>query len=121
MRYLYCILSALAITACGSSKKAVQVVEPVTAMEEESLSKTTLIIMYDQAIGKEPLKKAIEEYKADIIYDYSIIPGMAVKIPEGADIMDAIKYFRQVKGVVSVERDHIYRLTDPVLPGLSKI
>ena len=62
--------------------------------------------------------KAIKEYNAEIIYDYSIIPGMAIKIPDGSDIKEAISYFRAVKGVVSVERDRIIRLTDPVKPKL---
>ena len=75
-----------------------------------------LIIMYEEGIGKEPLVKAIEEFKAEIIYDYSLIPGMAIKLPEGSDFDAAIKYFKQVKGVVSVEKDRIYRLTDPVKP-----
>jgi hypothetical protein len=43
---------------------------------------------------------------------------MAIKIPDGSDIKEAISYFRAVKGVVSVERDRIIRLTDPVKPKL---
>ena len=31
---------------------------------------------------------------------------------------EAIDYFRRVEGVVSVERDRIIRLTDPVKPPL---
>ena len=46
----------------------------------------TLIIMYDEAVGK--------------------------------DIRDAIAFFKKVKGVTSVERDRIIRLTDPVKPRL---
>ena len=70
--------------------------------------------MYDTEIGKEPLQNAVKQYGAEIIYDYSIIPGMAIRIPEGKDIHEAIEYFKKVKGVVSVERDRIYHLTDPV-------
>ena len=53
-----------------------------------------------------------------IVASYSIIPGMAVKILEGTNLEDAIQYFKRVKGVVSVEKDHIIHLTDPVRPKL---
>ncbi len=88
------------------------------SFEEEMFSPNTLIIMYDAEIGKAPLAKAVSSYGAEIIYDYSIIPGMAIRIPEGTDIRRAISYFKNVKGVVSVERDRITHLTDPVKPRL---
>ena len=118
MKRLFYILAVLAVISCGSGRKAVQLSEPVRSFEDdpEFVSQTTLIIMYDEGIGKEPLLKAIKEYGAEIKYDYNFIPGIAIKIPEGGDIKDAIGYFKQVKGVVSVNRDHIYHLTDPVPP-----
>lgn len=78
--------------------------------DDAQFSPRILIISYDKEVGKGPLLKAIKDYGAEIIYDYSIIPGMAIRIPEGKDIHDAIKYFKKVKGVVAVERDHIYHL-----------
>lgn len=88
------------------------------AIEDEMFSPNTLIIMYDAEVGKEPLLEAISKYGAEIKYDYNIIPGMAIRIPYGSDINIAIAYFKQIKGVVSVERDQFYRLTDPVKPRL---
>ena len=85
---------------------------------EEMYSPSTLIVMYDTEVGKNPLLESIKEYGAEIIYDYSIIPGMAIRIPDGADIYKAIDWFKKVKGVTSVARDQIYRLTDPVQPRL---
>ena len=103
-------------------RKAQQEVRRQLAQTERPVSgeysPDTIIIMYDQSVGKEPLMKAVKKYKADIIYDYSIIPGMAVRIPEGKTLSKAIDYFRKVEGVVSVERDRIYHLTDPVRPRL---
>ena len=90
----------------------------VTTEPEGEYSPNTLIIMYDEAVGKEPLLEAIETYGAEVKYDYSLIPGMAIRIPDGKDIRDAIAFFRKVKGVTSVERDRIIRLTDPVKPRL---
>ena len=90
----------------------------VSTEPEGEYSPNTLIIMYDEAVGKEPLLEAIETYGAEVKYDYSLIPGMAIRIPDGKDIHDAITFFRKVKGVTSVERDRIIRLTDPVKPRL---
>lgn len=84
----------------------------------EFVSPTNLIIMYDSEVGKEALMQAVKDNGAELLYDYSIIPGIAIKIPEGKHILEAIDYFNQVQGVTAVERDHIYHLTDPVKPRL---
>jgi hypothetical protein len=84
----------------------------------EEFSPNTLIIMYDTEVGKVPLSNAVKRYGAGIIYDYSIIPGMAIRIPDGTDIHKAMEYFKKVKGVVSVERDRINHLVEPVKPRL---
>lgn len=86
--------------------------------DPQDVSPNTLIIMYDPEVGKEPLLAAVKEYGAELKYDYSIIPGIAIKIPDGTDIHHAIAFFKKVKGVTSVERDHIYHLIDPVKPKL---
>lgn len=86
--------------------------------DDEFVSPTNLIIMYDVEVGKEALLQAVKDYGAELLYDYSLIPGIAIKIPEGRHILEAIGYFNQVKGVTAVERDHIYHLIDPVKPKL---
>ena len=96
-----------------SSRQEIRLIE-----DEEFVSPTNLIIMYDKEVGKEPLLKAVKDYGAELLYDYSLIPGIAIKIPEGTDIIEAIVFFEKVKGVTSVERDHIYHLIDPVKPKL---
>ena len=40
--------------------------------------------------------------------------GVAIKIPEGTDIEDAIEFFSNVDGVLQVNRDHIYTIDDPI-------
>ena len=84
--------------------------------DDESVSPTNLIIMYDAEIGKETLLQAVKDYGAELLYDYRIISGIAIKIPEGKHILEAIAYFSKVKGVTAVERDRIYHLIDPVGP-----
>ena len=74
--------------------------------------------MYDTEVGKDPLLKAVEDYGATVKYDYSIIPGIAITLPTGAVMQKAIEYFKKVKGVVTVERDRITHLVEPVKPRL---
>ena len=74
---------------------------------QPQFSPTNLIISVDSAIGKGPLKKAIEEYNCEILYDYNIICSMAIKIPPEKNIEEAIEYFKKVEGVIGVERDGI--------------
>ena len=118
MKQIIPLLAALALALSCSTQKPVTVIDnpqPVLG-DETDVSPNTLIIMYDTEAGKEPLLKAVEQYGAELIYDYSIIPGIAIRIPDGTDIHEAIAFFRKVKGVISVERDRIYHLTDPVMP-----
>ena len=81
-------------------------------------SPNVFLVMYDTEIGKEPLLEAIKDYKVEIIYDYNIISGMALKKPEDKTLEETMQYFKTVKGVASVEYDHVYHLTDPVNPRL---
>ena len=81
-------------------------------------SPNVFLVMYDAEIGKEPLLKAIKEYKCEIVYGYGIINGMALKKPKDKTLEETMQYFKTVKGVTHVEYDHIYRLTDPVKPKL---
>ena len=81
-------------------------------------STDVFLLMYDAEIGKEPLLKAIKEYKCEIVYDYGIINGMALMKPEDKTLEETMLYFKSVKGVTNVEYDHIIRLTDPVKPKL---
>ncbi len=91
--------------------------QPISGMDYSS---TNLIIMYDTEIGKEPLLEAIQEIHAEIIYDYKIITGMAIRKPDTMSLEETKAYFEKVDGVVSVAYDHIYRLDDPVKPKLEE-
>ncbi|MBR0265740.1 MAG: hypothetical protein IJQ60_17880 [Prevotella sp.] len=81
-------------------------------------SPNVFLVMYDAEIGKEPLLKAIKDYKVEIIYDYNIINGMALKKPDNKSLEETMQYFKKVEGVTNVEYDNIIRLTDPVKPKL---
>ena len=110
-------IALLFFTSC-KTKQNIETVLPIQHEYTPEHSPSVLIVMYDQETGKEPLLKAVKEYKAEIIYDYSIIPGMAIKKPDDKSLEETMQYFKKVKGVVSVEYDHVYHLTDPVNPKL---
>lgn len=89
---------------------------PIDADMEHS--PTVFIVMYDKETGKDALLKAVKEYCCEVIYDYNIIPGMALKKPDGKSLEETMQYFRKVKGVLSVYYDRVYHLDDPVKPKL---
>ena len=118
-QFLLFFVSVVVLTACKSK----QVVVPSTPINIEhndvsEHSPNVFLIMYDAEIGKDPLLKAIKEYGCEIVYDYGIIDGMALKKPENKSLEETMEYFKKVKGVKTVEYDHIIRLTDPVEPKL---
>ncbi len=101
--------------SCGTKEKsAALALTPYDSIAEHSPS--VFLVMYDGEVGKEPLLKAISEYGCEIIYDYHIINGMALKKPDVKTLEETMAYFKKVKGVLTVEYDHIYHLTDPVCP-----
>ena len=115
-------LALVALASCTSHKAVLSATEGKDVAESMAPlpehSPTTIIVMYDKEVGSKPLREAIKKSKAEIIYDYSIITGMALRKPENMTLDEAIDYFKGVKGVVAVERDYIHRLTDPVKPIL---
>ena len=76
-------------------------------------SQNTLIISYDVTVGKEPLLAAIEQYNATILYEYNMVNAISIRIPDGADIEDAVQFFESVDGVLIVNRDYIYQIDNP--------
>lgn len=129
--FLLAISSFLLMTACKTKGKAsLNAPKKVEMAKTPSLSgeigkevkgaysPNTLIIMVDTLVGKEPLLQAIKDYGATLKYDYNLIPGVAIRIPEGKTLQESIAYFKQVRGVVSVNKDRITRLTDPVKPKM---
>ena len=105
-------------TSCGTKQKA-EATLPVRHEYVPEHSPSVFLVMYDAEIGKEPLLKAISDYKAEIVYDYKLINGMALKKPDDKTLEETMQYFKKVKGVTHVEYDRVYHLTDPVKPRMS--
>ena len=111
-------IALIGLTSC-KTKQTIELSAPIESHKyEPEHSPNVFLVMYDKEIGKEPLLKAIKEYGVEIIYDYGMISGMALKKPENKTLEETMKHFKQVKGVTNVEYDHIIRLTDPVKPRL---
>ena len=110
-------VALLILTSCGT-KKTMTDIQPIRHGHVQEHSPNVFLVMYDAEIGNEALLKAIKDYKVEIIYDYRMMNGMALKKPDDKTLEETMAFFRKVKGVVSVEYDHVYHLTDPVKPKL---
>lgn len=80
------------------------------AKQTAEYSPNTLIISYSGKRAKVRLQKAVKHYRATIIYEYKNFSSIAIKLPEGKPLEDAINYFQKIKGVVAVNKDYIYHL-----------
>lgn len=105
-------IALLFIISCKDRQKE----ESIILIQHENIqehSPNVFFVMYDKKIGKRPLLKAIREHKCELIYDYNIINGMALKKPNDKSLEETMLFFKKVKGVTNVEYDHIYHLIDP--------
>ena len=122
------LLAGLALaSSCHSSSEVIQTIDDrphvqftdsienradIPSPGSEEYSPRTLIISYDTEVGTAALDTAIEDLGAEVIYRYRIINALAIRIPDGKDIHDAIRYFESMEGVIAVNRDRIHHLHD---------
>lgn len=111
-------VALLCLCSCRSTARSAARLAPMPTEMPTEHSPHTFLVMYDKTVGKEPLLEAIKKLKVTIVYDYGLITGMALRKPDDLSLEETMQHFRGVKGVTSVEYDHIYRLTDPVRPKL---
>lgn len=111
-------IAIILLTSCRT-KQTVELLAPKQEHQlNQDYSPNVFLVMYDAEVGKEPLQKAIKTYKCEVIYDYNIINGMALKKPEGKSLDETMQYFKEVEGVLTVEYDRINHLIEPVKPRL---
>lgn len=89
------ILSA--ITGCSAHRNAVA--------SKSDDANAIVIIFFDSTVGNADLKKAAEAYGSRVVYDYTQLNGMAVTVPKGKTVNDAVSYYQGVNGVVSAQPD----------------
>lgn len=112
MKPVYFLGCLLLSTVCGLFAGGCKTPRPTLTPIHAGRTYFNLIIMYDGTIGNKPLLKAVKAYKANIIYMYKNFNGMAISVSSRHGEADAIRYFKQVKGVLSVERDRQLELMD---------
>lgn len=66
-----------------------------------------LIIMLSEEASLEAIAKEATSYGAEVLYKYNALNGLAIKIPEGKSVDEAIEHFKKLQGVVSVSKDQI--------------
>ncbi|MEQ4617644.1 MAG: hypothetical protein ABN482_06310 [Corticimicrobacter sp.] len=78
----------------------------------------TLIIMYDgtRQDSAQQVLAAAEQYGAEVLYQLNVVKAIALRMPEGQDVDQAMAHFRQLPGVLSVERDQVMQV-QPVPAG----
>ena len=72
---------------------------------QDTVPNRVLIIWYDSKTGKKPLLRAVRRKRCKLIYDYEMLSGIAISIPQHADKRQMMEYFNDVKGVLSVQED----------------
>ena len=66
-----------------------------------------LIIYYDPATGKGELLEAAKKYGSKVLYEYKNFNIIAVSVPQKRTTAKAIRFYKKVKGVLSVTEDRI--------------
>ena len=100
------------LTACTASQPATTAPSALSAQPEQAANRV-LIVLYDPAVGAEPLLQAVREMQAELVYRYTNINGIAARIPPQQDMAQAIRRLERVPGVLQVRRDQIMRLQNP--------
>ena len=72
---------------------------------QDTVPNRVLIIWYDSKTGKKPLLRAVHRKRCKLIYDYKMLSGIAICLPQHADKRQMMQYFHDVKGVLSVQED----------------
>lgn len=88
------LIAASLLASCSAAKTA-----------PHNVAHENLIIYYDPEVSNEALLKATKQYGSEILYIYENITGIAVTVPHDAAPHDAIKYYENIKGVLSANKD----------------
>lgn len=69
-----------------------------------------LIIFYEPEVGNKALLDAAKKYGSEILYIYKNFNGIAVTVPKGKAVPDAIKFYEKIPGVLTVNKDQKMQL-----------
>lgn len=77
---------------------------------QNNVSPSTLIIFYDGSKVQKRLLKAAKKIGAEVIYTYRSFNAIAIRKPDDWTLNATKEYFENMKGVLQVNYDHIYKL-----------
>ena len=101
------------LTACTAPQPAATTAPSALSAQPEQAANRVLIVLYDPAVGAEPLLQAVREMQAELVYRYTNINGIAARIPPQQDMAQAIRRLERVPGVLQMQRDQIMQLQNP--------
>ena len=81
-----------------------------TKSVQDTTTHENLIIYYAPDAGNKELLGAAKKYGSEVLYVYQNINGIAVTVPSGKSVSEAVRYYEKVKGVLSVTRDQKMQL-----------
>lgn len=81
-------------------------VSPTTTVNQPTYSDNTLVIFYKDAF-KSAVVSAVEQRQAEIIYDYNLMNGFAIRLSNNDNINKAIQDLNKATGVLTVNKDDI--------------
>lgn len=108
LRMVLTVVSVALLTACSTTKTVVDGATGAVGAEEAVSG--NLIVYYSPEVGNSDLLAAAERYGSKVIYVYRNFNGIAVSVPPGKSVDEAIKYYESVPGVLSVTRDRVLHL-----------
>ena len=108
-RALFLVCLAM-LTACTAPQPATTAAPSALSAQPEQAANRVLIVLYDPAVGAEPLLQAVREIQAELVYRYTNINGIAARIPPQQDMAQAIRRLERVPGVLQVQRDQVMQL-----------
>ncbi len=111
-RALFLVCLAM-LTACTAPQPATTAAPSALSAQPEQAANRVLIVLYDPAVGAEPLLQAVREIQAELVYRYTNINGIAARIPPQQDMAQAIRRLERVPGVLQVQRDQVMQLQNP--------
>lgn len=94
------------MAACGKTQQN----QPAVT-EQSQINNGVLIIFYDKSeTSVEQLLAQGKKWNIELLYDYKSMSGLAIRIPNKNKIEKIKNFYKQTKGVLSVENDQINQL-----------
>lgn len=89
-----------------TTQPAVVASTPTPVATQATYSQNTLVIFYNEAF-KSAVISAIQARQADIIYDFNLMNGVAIRLNSNDDVQQAMQQLSKINGVITVNRDKL--------------